>query len=271
MKVLRMVPRAAALSIAGAVLAATVAFAQAPKGEYQPEVGQQGKDVVWVPTSQSVVNKMLELAKAGPADFVMDLGSGDGRTVITAAKLGAKAMGIEYNPDMVELSRRNAAKEGVGDRAFFTKADLFEMDFSQATVVTMFLLPSLNTRLRPRILEMKPGTRIASNSFDMGDWTADESVQVTDGCQSYCRVYYWVVPAKVQGTWKVGSDELKIEQKYQMLTGTLKGAAITNGKMSGNQINFTANGVNYTGYVIGNLIEGVTSASGKTGTWTATK
>ncbi len=271
MSVMKVFPRAAALSLTGIVIAAGIAFAQAPKPDFQPEVGQQGKDVVWVPTSQPVVNKMLELAKAGPTDFVMDLGSGDGRTVITAAKLGAKAMGIEYNPDMVDLSRRNAAKEGVGARAYFAKADLFEMDFSQATVLTMFLLPSINTRLRPKILDMKPGTRIVSNSFDMGDWTADETAQVTEGCQSYCRVYHWVVPAKVEGTWKVGGDELKLEQKYQMLTGTLKGAAISNGKMSGNQINFTAGGVQYTGYVIGNLIEGVTSASGKMGNWSATK
>ena len=135
----------------------------------------------------------------------------------------------------------------------------------------MFLLPSINTRLRPKILEMKPGTRIVSNSFDMGDWTADESAQVTEGCQSYCRVYHWVVPAKVEGTWKIAGGELKIEQKYQMLTGSLKGAAISNGKMAGNQISFTAGDVQYTGYVIGNVIEGVTSAGGKAGNWNATK
>lgn len=272
MNVLKMLPRAAVLSLAGVAFAAGAALAQAPaKPEFQPEVGQQGKDVVWVPTSQAVVNKMLDLAKAGPTDFVMDLGSGDGRTVITAAKRGAKAMGVEYNPDMVDLSRRNAVKDGVAGVAYFTKADLFEMDFSQATVVTMFLLPSINVRLRPKILEMKPGTRIVSNSFDMGDWEADESAQVTEGCQSYCRVYHWVVPAKVEGVWKIGADELKIEQKYQKISGTFKGQPIADGKLSGNQINFTAAGVKYTGYVIGKLIEGVTVAGSNQGTFTATR
>jgi len=238
--------------------------------EFQPSVGQMGKDVIWVPTAQGLVDRMLEMAKVTTNDFLIDLGSGDGRTVITAAKRGVKALGVEYNPDMVALSRRNAEKEGA-KLAEFVQGDIFEYDFSKATVLTLFLLPQLNLRLRPIILNMKPGTRVLSNCFDMGDWEADESAQVTEGCQSYCRVYHWIVPAKVQGTWKVGSDELKIEQKYQMLTGTLKGATITDGKMSGNQIKFTANGVNYTGYVIGNLIEGVTSGSGKTGTWTATK
>ena len=142
---------------------------------FQPEVGQAGKDVVWVPTPQVLVDKMLDMAKVTPSDYVIDLGSGDGRTVITAAKRGARALGIEYNPDMVELSTANAAKEGVSDRAKFMKADLFETDFSQATVVTMFLLPDINLKLRPKILEMKPGTRIVSNSFTMGEWEADES------------------------------------------------------------------------------------------------
>ena len=152
-------------------------FAQAqPAKDYQPEVGQAGKDVVWVPTPQALVDKMLEMAKVTPKDYVIDLGSGDGRTVITAAKRGSKALGIEYNPDMVELSKRNAAKEGVSDKATFMKADLFESDFSQAQVITMFLLPSINLKLRPKILDLKPGTRIVSNSFDMEEWKPDETV-----------------------------------------------------------------------------------------------
>src|SRR5581483_5219980 len=158
-----------ALALAGAC-----AQAQSGKADYQPQVGQEGKDVIWVPTPQALVDKML------------DMGSGDGRTVITAAKRGAKALGIEYNPDMVELSKRNAAKEGVSDRASFVKADLFESDFSQATVITMFLLPDINLKLRPKILNLKPGTRIVSNSFTMGDWAADDTVIAKDGCISYC-------------------------------------------------------------------------------------
>src|SRR5262250_578208 len=143
------------------------ALAQPAKQEFQPQVGQAGKDVIWVPTPQTLVDKMLDMAKVTPKDYVMDLGSGDGRTVITAAKRGAQARGIEYNPEMVELSKRNAAKEGVSDKASFVKADLFESDFSQATVITMFLLPSINIKLRPKILDLKPGTRIVSNTFNM--------------------------------------------------------------------------------------------------------
>src|SRR6476620_7488356 len=152
------------------------AFYQAqPANDFQPEVGQDGKDVIWVPTPQALVDKMLDMAKVTPKDYVIDLGSGDGRTVITAAKRGSKTLGIEYNPDMVELSKRNAAKEGVSDKASFMKADLFESDFSQAQVITMFLLSSINIKLRPKILDLKPGTRIVSNTFDMGDWSADET------------------------------------------------------------------------------------------------
>ena len=134
-------------------------------------VGQVGKDVMWIPTAQALADKMLKLAQVTPQDYVIDLGSGDGRIVITAAKRGARALGIEYNPDLVELSKRNAAREGVGDKARFIEADLFESDFSPATVITMFLLPELNLQLRPAILDLKPGTRIVSNSFDMGEWT----------------------------------------------------------------------------------------------------
>src|SRR5690348_17819636 len=146
------------------------AQAQRAPGAYQPEVGQAGKDVVWVPTPQAVVDRMLDMAKLTPQDFLMDLGSGDGRTVITAAKRGAHAMGIEYNPDMVELSKANARAAGVSDRVSFMKADLFETDLSKATVITMFLLPDINLKLRPKILALKPGTRVASNTFTMGDW-----------------------------------------------------------------------------------------------------
>src|SRR5262244_659838 len=198
-----------------------------PAKEYEPSVGQEGKDVVWVPTPQALVDKMLDMAKVTPKDYVIDLGSGDGRTVITAAKRGAKALGIEYNPDMVELSKRNAAKEGVGDKATFQKADLFESDFSQATVITMFLLPDINLKLRPKILDLKPGTRIVSNTFTMDDWKADETASITEGCTSWCTALLWIVPAKVEGTWKLAQGELKLTQKYQDISGTLNNAAIS--------------------------------------------
>ena len=247
--------------------------AQAAQGEYQPEVGQEGKDVVWVPTPQVLVDKMLDMAKVTSKDYVIDLGSGDGRTVITAAKRGAKALGIEYNPEMVELSKRNAAKEGVTDKATFMKADLFESDFSHATVITMFLLPSINMKLRPKILDLKPGTRIVANSFDMEDWKPDETAKV-DGCSNWCTAYLWIVPAKVGGTWNLSQGELTLKQTFQMISGTLRSgnntAQITNGKLNGDQITFTAGGAQYTGHVSGNSIEG-TVKGGSNGKWRATR
>lgn len=255
----------AALSI---LLAATLAQAQ-PAKEFQPEVGQAGKDVVWVPTPQALVDKMLDMAKVTPKDYVIDLGSGDGRTVITAAKRGSKALGIEYNPEMVELSKRNAAKEGVSDKASFMKADLFETDFSQAQVITMFLLPSINMKLRPKLLNLKPGTRIVSNTFDMEDWKPDQDSTV-ENCTNWCTAHLWIVPAKADGSWKTGQGDLTIKQSFQNITGTLKnGSTVTpiNGKLNGSQITFTAGGTQYTGNVNGNSIDG-TAGGAK---WTATR
>ncbi len=259
-------------------LAATVALAQdKPAGtDFEPEVGQSGKDVVWVPTPQSLVDKMLDIAKVTPADYVIDLGSGDGRTVITAAKRGARALGIEYNPDMVALSQRNAAKEGVTGTATFMKADLFESDFSQATVITMFLLPDINLKLRPKILDLKPGTRIVSNSFTMGEWEHDRSVQATEkeGCQSYCTAYLWIVPAKVAGSWKLPEGELTIKQSFQMITGTLKAdgkSTAIKGRMSGDHISFKAGDSEYRGRVSADGIKGTVRSRGGTGDWSATR
>lgn len=247
----------------------STAFAQAAK-DYQPEVGQAGKDVVWVPTPQALVDKMLDMAKVTPTDYVIDLGSGDGRTVITAAKRGSKALGIEYNPDMVELSKRNAVKEGVTDKATFMKADLFESDFSQAQVITMFLLPSINLKLRPKILNLKPGTRIVSNSFDMEEWKPDQTERV-EGCSNWCTAMLWIVPAKVEGTWQTPQGELTLKQTFQMLTGTLKNGNVVTpvtGKMNGEQITFSGGGSDYSGRVNGNSIEGTMKVGTK---WTATR
>ena len=252
-------------------LACGLAQAQ-PAKEYEPSVGQEGKDVVWVPTPQALVDKMLDMAKVTPKDYVIDLGSGDGRTVITAAKRGSKALGIEYNPEMVELSKRNAAKEGVGDKANFVKADLFESDFSQAQVITMFLLPSINIKLRPKILDLKPGTRIVSNSFDMEDWKPDEDATVS-GCDHWCTAHLWIVPAKVGGAWKLPQGELNLKQTFQMISGTLRNGNVTtpiSGKLNGDQISFTAGAAQYTGRVNGNAIEG-TVKGGNDGKWSATR
>ena len=253
---------------------AAASFAQRqPAQTYEPEVGQAGKDVVWVPTSNALVNKMLDMAKVTPTDHVIDLGSGDGRTVIAAAKRGARAHGIEYNPDMVELSKRAAAKEGMSEKATFAKADLFESDFSQATVITMFLLPDINIKLRPKILSLKPGTRIVSNSVTMGEWTADQTETVSEGCTSYCTAYLWIVPAKVEGTWKLPQGELTLKQTFQTLTGTLNtgggSARISNAKMNGDRIVFTVGGAQYTGQVKGTTIEGTVKSSDGTRNWSA--
>jgi precorrin-6B methylase 2 len=253
-------------------LVATAALAQTATAQqpYQPQVGQAGKDVVWVPTPQALVNKMLDMANVTPQDFVMDLGSGDGRTVITAAKRGARAVGIEYNPDMVELSKKNAQEAGVSGKATFIKADLFETDLSQPTVITMFLLPQINMKLRPKILDLKPGTRIVSNSFTMEDWEADETANVTDDCTSWCTALLWIVPAKVEGTWTTPNGDLKLSQKFQTFTGTLGSTAISDGKLRGDEISFTAGGVKYAGKVNGTSMSGNLSG-GRNGSWTATK
>jgi hypothetical protein len=248
-----------------ALSAGAAAQAQPAKQEFKPEVGQEGKDVIWVPTPQELVEKMLDIAKVTPQDYVIDLGSGDGRTVITAAKHGAKALGIEYNPDMVELSKRNAAKEGVSDKATFMKADLFEADLSQAQVITMFLLPDINLKLRPKLLNLKPGTRVVSNSFTMGEWQADETASVKNGCASYCTAYLWIVPAKVDGTWHLSQGELTLKQTFQMVSGTLKTgnkAVPLNGRITGDQIRFTAGGTEYQGRISVNTIEGNSKSGG---------
>ena len=250
---------------------ATGAFAQAL---FEPQVGQEGKDVIWVPTPQALVDKMLDMAKMTPNDYVIDLGSGDGRTVITAAKRGARAMGIEYNPDMVELSKRNADKEGVAGKASFMKADLFESDLSQATVITMYLLPQINLKLRPKILDLKPGTRIVSHAFTMDDWTPDDKATVSDSNSYNRNAYLWIVPAKVEGSWQMQQGELSLKQSFQMFTGTLKSGGnstlITNGKLRGDQISFTAGNAEFSGRVSGTSIEGTVKGS-SAGSWYATR
>jgi precorrin-6B methylase 2 len=243
--------------------------------QYEPQVGQSGKDVVWVPTSEVLVQKMLDLAKVTPQDYLMDLGSGDGRTVIAAAKRGARAHGIEYNPDMVELSKRNAQEAGVADRATFEKADLFETDFSKATVITMFLLPSINMKLRPTLLDLKPGTRIVANTFTMEDWEADETATVEEGCESWCNALLWIVPAKVEGTWATPAGQVTLTQKFQMVSGTLnnsgKAIPISEGRLRGNELTFTAGKSQYKATVNGNSMEGTVTAGASSQPWKATK
>jgi hypothetical protein len=255
------------MTVAGQTGTQTQIQTQKPK-PYEPTVGQEGKDVVWVPTPQTLVDRMLDLAKVTATDYVMDLGSGDGRTVITAAKRGATAVGIEYNPDMVELSRKNATAAGVTAKATFMKADLYETDLSKATVITMFLLPEINMKLRPRILDLKPGTRIVSNSFQMEDWEADESSTVTEDCTTWCTAYFWLVPAKVDGAWQLGQNKLVLSQKFQNFTGTLGSGKISDGKLRGSAISFSVGTTKYTGTVDAKSMKGTTS-SGQS--WSASR
>lgn len=280
MKSPSILPRVASFLAILALVASTASGqGQSPTKEvFSPQVGQAGKDVIWVPTPDALVEKMLDLAKVTAQDVVMDLGSGDGRTVIAAAKRGARAKGIEYDPNMVELSKQNALQAGVAERATFVKADLFETDFSEATVITMFLLPDINRRLRPKILDLKPGTRIVSNSFSMGEWAEDGKATIDD-CTSWCNALLWIVPAKVAGTWRLPDGELVLQQEFQVLTGTLtrggKTVPVSEGRMKGTEISFTAGPVRYTGRVETSAMSGTTASTGTSGgaggaAWNAT-
>jgi SAM-dependent methyltransferase len=273
--------RRAVAALALAAFAAAACAQAQKKDDFTPQVGQAGKDVIWVPTPEDLVERMLRMAQTTPSDFVIDLGSGDGRIAIAAAKkFGARSMGIEYNPDMVELSTRNAAKEGVGGKARFAKADIFESDFSQATVITMYLLPGLNLKLRSKLLDMKPGTRIVSHQFNMDDWQPDEVTNIEGR-----RAYFWLVPAKVAGNWRLVSGgevlDITLEQKYQMLEGTVKlgtiNAGLRDAKLHGDRIDFAfvdQGGVrrDFSGRVSGNALEGTMKLeTGPESRWTGSK
>ena len=233
-----------------AVLFTVVNFAplhaQTPHNEYTPKSGQPGKDIVWVPSPTVMVEKLLDMARVTPSDYVIDLGSGDGRNVIAAAKRGARAHGIEYNGELVELSKSLAAKERVSERATFERGDVFAADFSKATVVVLFLTPEMNIRLRPKLLALKPGARVVANTFAIGDWNPDESFSSEAGCEKFCSGRLWIVPAKVSGRWKLLQGELVIKQSYQSFSGTLTSGGTTapvSGRLRGDQIAFAAGGM----------------------------
>jgi SAM-dependent methyltransferase len=254
------------------------------KPVFVPEEGIDGKDVIWWPTPPTLIKGMLDIAGVGPDDYVVDLGSGDGRIVIEAAKRGATAVGIEYNPDLVKLSEFRAKEEGVADKATFLNMDLFEYDLSGATVITMYLLSDLNLRLRPSLLKLKPGTRIVSNTFDLGDWEADENITVTtpyhypDGSFRHNvtnRGYFWIVPANVAGSWNLDGGRLKLEQSYQKVEGSWqtsgKSIPVTYGRMTGNKISFTIGDTGYTGTLENGSLQGTLKVSGETRSWEAVR
>lgn len=250
--------------------------AQNPGEDYTPQIGQKGKDVIWLPTLQELTDTMLDMAKVTAADYVIDLGSGDGRLVIAAAKRGATALGIEYEPRLVEFSRRAAAKEGVSAKAAFEEGDIFKSDFSKATVLTLFLENELNLALRPKILDMKPGTRVVSNTFNMADWEPDQTVRTelihpVSRKAGHFLLYLWIVPAKVDGIWKLDSGQIRFAQKFQKVTGTLtiegKDTDFA-GRLNGTELTFTAGGAEYTGTVNGDTISGTRTGGGS---WKATR
>ena len=253
------------LVIAGAT---SIPAAAQTKEEFVPFSGQPGKDVVWVPSPEVTVAKMMDVGKVSAQDFVIDLGSGDGRNVIAAAKRGARGLGVEYNNDMVELSKRIAAKEGVADRAQFVQGDMYQADFSKANVLALFLLPSNLLVLRDKIFNLQPGTRVVLNTFTIEEWTPDEHVLLED-CESWCNVYLNIVPAKISGTWRTATPagELTLTQQYQMVSGTFKttaGQSIpVTGKLRGNDLTLTAEKQGeFTGRVNGTTIEGTQRPAG---------
>ncbi|HYH43152.1 MAG TPA: methyltransferase domain-containing protein, partial [Burkholderiales bacterium] len=258
------------MCLLGLMLAAP-ALAQSPPQLIEPMIGTPGKDVVYVPQPVEVVEKMLDVAQVTARDFVIDLGSGDGRNVIAAAKRGARALGVEYNPDLVELSKRNAEAEGVSGKASFVQGDMFAADISQATVLVLFLIPANLHKLADKFYDMKPGTRIVSNTYEIGGgWEPDDSDRLKL-CATWCGAHLYIVPAKVAGTWRLPDGELTLEQSFQNVWGTYQTSGISvpiSGLLRGEEILFSINSVEYSGRVTGDAMKGV--AKGRTlGEWTA--
>ena len=255
------------------------AYAQqaAPQKPFEPVSGQAGKDVVWVPSPPDMVNKLMEMGKVTPQDFVIDLGSGDGRNVIAAAKRGARALGVEYNPEMVALSRRLAQDAGVADKAQFVEADMYEYDISKATVMALFLLPVNMNRLAPKFFNLAPGSRIVANTFGIEGWEPDERVTLPPAseCESWCEALLWIVPAKVAGTWTLPNGTLTLTQEYQAVQGTItiggQAQTVVMGRLKGEELTFSAGGLTYKGIARGNTITGsVTTPKGDL-PWTASR
>jgi SAM-dependent methyltransferase len=266
-----------AVVLAGLTLTASPGPAQNPP---EPQQGQAGKDVIWMPTPEALVERMLTMAQVTPRDVVYDLGSGDGRLVIAAAKRGAQAYGVEYNPDLVAFSENRARAQGMAQKAHFVHGDIFETDFSKATVVTLYLLSTLNMRLRPHLLKMRPGTRVVSHAFTMEDWTPDETSRTSDRT-----AYLWIVPASVQGAWRIElaggrTFDVAFVQKYQKLEGTITLGTVEAGLrepvLRGDTIAFgfvDPAGVfcELDGTVSGDKISGTFKAAAKKGSFTASR
>jgi SAM-dependent methyltransferase len=252
------------------VLGGLPLLAQDAAKPFEPVVGQAGKDVVWVPTPEPMVEKMLEVGKVTAQDFAIDLGSGDGRNVIAAAKVGARGLGVEWNQDMVDLSKRRAAEAGVADRAQFVQGDMYEADISKATVMLLFLLPENLNKLRPKFLALRPGSRVVSNTFSIEGWEPVYTETISN-CSAWCTVMLYIVPANAAGSWQLPQGTLTLEQNVVELTGTLGPTAISDGRITGEEMTFMAGNAKYTGRVNGDTIEGTVTADGKENRWRATR
>ena len=271
MRIKRELSAASAIAFVIVFICVTVSSAGARQEGGQPDaprLNQPGKDVQWVPTPPALVEKMLDLAGLTPKDRLVDLGSGDGVLVIAAARRGAHARGIEYDRGLVEFSKRKAAEAGVSQLTRFVRGDIFKTDFSDATVVTTFLLPSMNLRLRPTFLAMKPGTRIVANTFAIADWQPDESVAI-EPCERWCTALMWIVPAHVGGTWRTPKGDLTLTQKFQMVSGTLGREPIENGRLRGEEISFMVSKATYRGRVEAGRMRVGASVDGRKIEWTA--
>jgi SAM-dependent methyltransferase len=247
-------------------------LAQDNSKPFEPVSGQPGKDVVWVPTPERLVEKMLDVAKITSQDFVMDLGSGDGRNVIGAAKRGAQALGVEWEQNMVDLSKRRAAEAGVSEKAQFVQGDMYQADIAKASVMALFLLPQNMTTLLPKFLALRPGSRIVSNTFGFGDagWEPDYT-ETIDDCQTWCNVLLWIVPAKLEGAWQMPQGTLNVTQKFQKVSGTLGDSPISDGKLRGNEVSFTVGNAVYAGRVTGEAMEGTVTVGGNVQNWRAVR
>jgi SAM-dependent methyltransferase len=262
--------RSRRLSLVALLLLTVPLGAQNAGKPFEPVEGQPGKDVPWVPTPDALVERMLDVAKVTPKDFVIDLGSGDGRNIIAAAKRGASGLGVEYNPDLVELSKRRAAEAGVSSRAMFVQGDMYLADISRASVLALFLLPQNMLRLKDKFLALAPGSRIVSNTFTVEGWEPDYFESIPN-CEEWCTIYLYQVPAKIEGTWQTPEGTLTLTQSYQHFSGSRGTRPVDQGKIKGDQVTFTLAGSSYAVRATGDRLEGTVTTNGKTTSWTATR
>lgn len=244
------------------------------KKQYVPVPGQPGKSSVWVPTPYATLEKMFDMAKLTPKDFVIDLGSGDGRAIIAAAKRGAAGVGVEWNEDLIALSEKTAREAGVSELAKFVKHDMFAYDISKASVMALFMLPDQLAKLAPKFMALRPGSRIVMNGFTVPGWTPDETDKATGDCGSWCTAHLYIVPAPVAGTWRLADGTLTLKQSFQTFTGTLAAggtsAPVANGHLHGDEISFSVGDVQYSGRVTDKGMSGERQGS-PGGTWNATR